>query len=132
MLSEEFVTKVSKISRDQTQLIELMNQLDAEKRSIRSSQRKWSNSQKDDGGLSGSQRYKTLRKLKDRLSFLIEEREYARQKLGDLKRELKTVNRSSNLKRDFTQAFYAASELLLSEELFLELEAKAQQLLEDT
>ncbi len=132
MLSEEFITKVSAVSGDQQKLIELMNQLDEEKRSIRSAQRKWSNSEKGDGGLAGSQRYKTLRRLKDRLSFLIEEREYVRQILGKLKEEKKTLNRASHKKTDFTQAFYAASEMVLSEDLFLELEAKAQQLLERT
>ncbi|HFD12884.1 MAG TPA: hypothetical protein ENJ32_10520 [Crenotrichaceae bacterium] len=130
MLSEEFVTKVSAISHDQQKLIELMNQLDEEKRSIRSAQRKWSNSEKSDGGLAGSGRYKKLRRLKDRLSFLIEEREYVRQTLGKLKAEKKHLNRASNRKPDFTQAFYAASEIILSDELFLQLEAKAQQLLE--
>jgi len=129
MLSEEFVTKVSAISHDQQQLIELMNQLDEEKRIIRSSQRTRSNSEKGDGGLAGSKRYKTLRKLKDRISFLIEEREYVRQTLGELKRDQKTLNKATNQKIDFTQAFYAASEITLPEELFLQLEAKAQQLL---
>ena len=130
MLSEEFVTKVLKISNNQQQLIELINQLDEEKRIIRSSQRNWSNSEKDDGGLAGAKRYKTLRRLKDRISFLIEEREYVRQALGELKREKKTANKAANQKLDFTQAFYAASEITLPEDLFLQLEAKAQQLLE--
>ncbi len=130
MLSEEFVTKVSIISRNQQHLIDLINQLDEEKRMLRSSQRNWSNSEKDDGGLAGSKRYKTLRKLKDRISFLIEEREYVRQTLGELKRDKKIANKATNQKLDFTQAFYAASELTLPEELFLQLEAKAQQLLE--
>lgn len=132
MLSEEFVTKVSAISHDQQKLIDLMNELDEEKRRIRSAQRKWSNSEKQDGGLAGAERYKRLRRMKDRLSFLIEEREYVRQTLGKLKREKKQLNRAANLKRDFTQAFYAASEMTLPEELFLQLEAKAQQLLERT
>jgi hypothetical protein len=107
-----------------------MNQLDEEKRFIRSSQRNWSNSEKNDGGLAGSKRYKTLRKLKDRISFLIEEREYVRQTLGELKKEQKIINKSANQKLSFAQAFYAASEMKLSEELFLQLESKAQQILE--
>lgn len=129
-ISEEFAIKVSEISHSKKLLVDLMNQLDEEKRSIRSFQREWSNSPKDDGGLSGSGRYKKLRRLKDRMSFLIEEREHVRQKLGDLKGDQKALNRSVNKRKvEFSQAFVAAAERLLSEEVFAELEAKAAQMM---
>ena len=129
-ISEEFAIKVSEILHSKKLLVDLMNQLDEEKRSIRSFQREWSNSPKDDGGLSGSGRYKKLRRLKDRMSFLIEEREYVRQKLGDLKGDHKALNRAGSQRNiEFAQAFIAAAERLLSEEQFAELETKAAEMM---
>jgi len=104
-LSEEFVTKVSAISHNKKSLIELMNQLDQEKRQIRS-----------------------LR-MKDRLSFMVEEREYVRKKLGDLKAEQKLLNRVTGKKIEFCHAFMAAAEKLLDEEQFVEIETKAANML---
>ena len=128
-LSEEFVTKVSTISHNKKSLIELMNQLDQEKRQIRSFMRQYSNEPKEDRGLSGSDRYKQLRRMKDRLSFMVEEREYVRKKLGDLKAEQKLLNRVTERKIEFCHAFMAAAEKLLSEEQFVEIEAKAANML---
>lgn len=128
-LSEEFVLKVSEIGHSKPLLIQLMNELDEEKRSIRSVQRMCSNDSKDGGGLTGPERFRKLRKLKDRISFLIEEREYVRQKLGNLNSDQKALNRAANKKADFVHAFMAAAEQLLPEELFNDLEAKAGEIL---
>ena len=128
-IKEEFASKVAGISHDQERLIELTNDLDEEKRLIRSAQRKWSNSEKEEGGLSGSQRAKKLRKLKDKVSFLIEEREYVRQQLKKLNSEKKKLNKAVNKKAGFPEAFYVAAELNLPEDVFLNLELEAYQLL---
>lgn len=128
-ISEEFASKVAGISHDQDKLIQLINDLDEEKRLARSFQRNWSNSEKEEGGLSGSQRSKKLRKLKDKVSFLIEEREYARMQLKKLNSEKKKLNQAINKKAGFAEAFYVAAELNLPEDVFLKLELNAYQLL---
>ncbi len=128
-ISEELALKVSEIYQDQEKLIELMNDLDEEKRLIRSAQRKWSNSEREEGGLSGSQRSNKLRKLKDKISFLIEEREYVKQKLADLKENKKTLNAAMNKKASFIESFYAVAQINLTEEEVVELEMKAYELL---
>lgn len=130
-ISEKFALKVSNISNDQEKLIHLMNDLDEEKRLIRSAQRKWSNSEKEEGGLSGSQRSNKLRKLKDKISFLIEEREYVKQKLANLKENKKFLNAAMNKKTSFVEAFYATAQINLSEEEVVELELKTYELLKE-
>lgn len=130
-ISEKFALKVSNISNDQEKLIHLMNDLDEEKRLIRSAQRKWSNSEKEEGGLSGSQRSNKLRKLKDKISFLIEEREYVKQKLANLKENKKFLNVAMNKKASFVEAFYATAQINLSEEEVVELELKTYELLKE-
>ncbi|MCG7878893.1 MAG: hypothetical protein AB2669_07160 [Candidatus Thiodiazotropha endolucinida] len=128
-LSEEFVLRVSEISHSKKMLVDLMNQLDEEKRSIRSFQRQWSNDTKNNGGLHGPERYRKLRKLKDRISFLIEEREYVRQKLGELNGDQKSLSRAAHKNIEFVHAFMAAAERILSEDTFIDLEAKASEIM---
>ena len=128
-LSQEFILRVAKIQHSRKKLIDLMNALDEEKRVIRSAQRKYSSFKKEDGGLTGAERFKQLRSLKDRLSFLIEEREYVRQRLADVKAETKALNKAVHRQKGFQAAFVAAAERLLPEETFLNLEAKASEIL---
>lgn len=129
-LSQEFVLKVQEISHSRPKLIELMNALDEEKRSIRSHMREWSNQPKDAGGLAGPERYRKLRRLKDRMAFLIEEREYVRQKLGDLKADQKALRSNTNNRQvGFSHAFLAAAQRTLDPETFEKLELKAAQIL---
>ncbi len=85
MISEKFTRKIVELGNDKTGLIVCMNALDEEKRSIRSFMRKYSNEPKEKGGGSGQERNKKLRRLKDRLGSLVEEREYVRLKLGQIK-----------------------------------------------
>jgi len=129
MLSEAFVLKVSEIAHSKTNLLELMNQLDEEKRSIRSTMMAWSNDTKEQSGLKGAERYRKLRKKKDRMSFLIEEREFVRQKLGQLKEDQKSLRRAAHINIEFIHAFMAAAERTLSEEAYLALEAKAGEIM---
>ncbi len=49
-VSQQFVLKVSEISSDKNALLDLMNQLDEEKRSIKSFMRQYSNEPKQEGG----------------------------------------------------------------------------------
>lgn len=90
----------------------------------------WSNETGEENGLTGSERYKKLRRVKDRLSFLIEKREYLRLKLGELKTDQKVLNGAANqYSIDFVHAFMAAAQYVLTEEQFADIEVKAAQVL---
>lgn len=131
MINEAFAQRVAAIAHDREALLALMAALDAEKRQIRSFMSKYSNSLPEQGGLAGSERMRKLRRMRDRLSFLTEEREYARQALGRLNGDIKAMNRAINGKGpDFLQAFYAAAERILSTENLEHVEAKAAQMLD--
>ena len=68
--------------------------------------------------------------MKDKLSFLTEEREAVRERLGAMKMDAKALNRASNSRSiDFAHAFIAAAERLLPDEMFLELESRAADIL---
>ena len=130
MISESFILKVAEISHDREKLVELMNTLDEEKRSIKDFMRKYSNSPKTEGGGAGAERFKKLRRIKARQSFLIEEREYVRQMLGEMKGNQKALNRVANSRSvEFQTAFMAAAERLLDEETFVNIEIKATEIL---
>lgn len=125
-ITEGFANRVAAIAHSKSQLLDLMHELDAEKRSIRSYQTLCSNAPQEDGGLAGSKRFLKIRSMRDRVGFLIEEREYVRQKLGELNGDQKALNRAvKNKSLEFSQAFMAAAERMLSEDLFLDIEAKA-------
>jgi len=98
-MNQNFTEKLAK-TRDKESLIQLMNELDEEKR-----------------------------RMKTRLSFLIEEQEATRQKPGQLKGDKKALNRSMNRKIEFCHAFLAVAERELPEEKFMDLEVKAMELL---
>ena len=130
MLRPEFMIRVVSMCNDKAALVRLMNELDDEKRKIRSFMSQFSNQPRDEGGLAGAKRMKRLRAMKDRLSFLIEEREFVRQSLGKLKGDQRALNKAVNSKsEDFIKAFYAATERILSEDMFLLVEKRAMEML---
>lgn len=129
MVSQIFVLKVAELGEDRERLVALMNELDEEKRAIRSFMRQFSNEPKDAGGGAGPERYRKLRRLKDRLGHLIQEREYVRQKLGQLDGDRKALNKAAQRKIEFCQAFLAAAERTLDEQTFRGLEARAMLML---
>lgn len=72
-----------------------------------------------------------IRRMKDKMSFLTEEREMIRSRLGRIKMDQKALNRSTNkAEPDFAHAFMAAAERTLPENEFLELEARAAEILQ--
>lgn len=130
MLNQKIVLEVNKIKNNQKELVVLMNSLDEEKRTIRSFMRQYSNEPKEGKGLVGSGRYMKLRSLKDKLSYLIEEREYVKQALGQLKENTKKANTiTCSTKPEFSKAFMIAAEKVLSQEVFIEIEKVAGELL---
>ncbi len=127
-MNQSFTEKLAS-TRDKESLIQLMNDLDEEKRRIKAVMSKFSNEDAENGGLTGKERQTKLRKMKTRLSFLIEEREAARQKLGKLNGDKKALNKAMNRKVEFCHAFLAVAEREMSEERFIDLEMKAMELL---
>lgn len=127
-MNQNFTEKLAR-ANDRDSLIQLMNELDEEKRRIKTIMSKFSNEDAENGGLTGKERQTKLRRMKTRLSFLIEEREATRQKLGKVNSDKKALNKAMNRKAEFCHAFLAVAERELSEETFIELEMKAMETL---
>ena len=127
-MNQNFTEKLAR-ANDKETLIQLMNELDEEKRRIKTIMSKFSNEDAENGGLTGKERQTKLRHMKTRLSFLIEEREATRQKLGKLNSDKKALNKAMNRKAEFCHAFLAVAERELSEDIFVELEMKAMETL---
>ena len=118
-MSQEFEQKLSDAGYNQPALKLLLNAIDADKRAIKSALSQLS-SEPDENMAKGRERQTRIRKMKDKLSFLTEEREAVRMRLGEIKTNNKALNKlqhSSKNKSEFQQAFMVAAELLLSEEL---------------
>lgn len=131
-VSERFMNKLNEASVSREKLIQLLAELDEEKRSVRSSLSQLS-SEPTTASLKGRERQAAIRRMKDKISFLTEEREAVRQRLGQIKEERKATNRRSPARNAvFTNAFVAAAESILSEQKFLEIELKAAQIIEST
>jgi hypothetical protein len=127
-MNQNFTAKLA-TSRDKESLVQLMNKLDEEKRRIKAMMSKFSTEDAENGGLTGKERQTKLRKMKMRLSFLIEEREATRQKLGKYNGDKKALNKAMNRKLEFCHAFLAVAEREMSEEKFLDFEMKAMEML---
>jgi hypothetical protein len=128
-LNSEFADKLQEAGNNQEKLVALMAEIDETKRSIRSALSQLS-SEPDERHSKGRERQTKIRKMKDKMSFLTEEREIVRDKLGRLKMDKKVLNRISSSKSiEFSQAFMAAAERMLSEEQFNEIESRASEIL---
>lgn len=132
MTDQFFIERLLSCGTNKDKLIVLMSDVDAEKRSIKSYLSRLSSESDGDFG-KGRKRQVQIRKLKDKLSFLTEEREAVRVKLGSMKMNQKAMNKAVNSRSvDFAHAFMAVAEQKLSEALFLELELSAAQILSTT
>ncbi|MFK5950188.1 MAG: hypothetical protein QM500_15595 [Methylococcales bacterium] len=128
-MREDFLNKFQLCGNDRNKLSALMAEVDAEKRSLKSNLNRLSS--EPDGELShGRKRQVSIRKMRDKESFLTSEREFIRNKLGSMKMDKKSLNKCINNRSvDFVHAFMAAAERLLSEETFLEIESRASEIL---
>ncbi len=125
-----FEDKLVKSANNKDKLIVLMNELDTEKRSLKSRLTQLS-SEPDGDYARGRKRQTNIRKIKDKIGFLTEEREKVRQKLGSVKTSNKALNKITNsVKPSFQAAFMVVAEQILDEELFLSIEAKAAELIQ--
>ncbi|MFV1873550.1 MAG: hypothetical protein ACMZ64_09540 [Oleiphilus sp.] len=127
-MSQEFESKLVAAGFDAEMLKELMADIDSEKRAIKSHLSQLSS--EPDVRLKGAHRQSQIRKMKDKLSFLVENREEVRKRLGRIKLDKKALNKVSNrISPDFSQAFMAAAERILNEEQFIEIELRASEML---
>ena len=131
MLSEGFINKISTIGNDKQKLVALLNDVDEQKRQVGSRLVAVSSGRKEVTELSAKERRAQIRLMQDKLKYLSEEREYIRQRIGEINRDLKALNRATNSRSEkFCHAFVAAAEQLLDDETFLELESRAAAILE--
>lgn len=124
-MDQEFLYKLDSAGFDKKKLTALLNELDETKRSIRS-QLSQISSEPNETTPVGRERQTRIRRMKDKISFLTEEREIVRKRLGEIKTNINTANRMQHkYKNGFELAFLVAAEKTLGEEQFLELEAQA-------
>jgi len=83
-MSQIFADKLSKAGYSQEALKCLLEQIDSEKRSIQSALSQLS-SEPNESSVKGRDRQVRIRKMKDKQSFLTEEREQVRARLGEVK-----------------------------------------------
>jgi len=127
-----FEERIIECGNDRDKLLAFMYELDAEKRSLKSRLSQLS-SEPDGEYARGRKRQTNIRKIKDKISFLTEEREFVRKKLGSIKTSKKSLNTATNNRKpDFLAAFMVAAEQFLDEERFLDIEAKAAELMSFT
>lgn len=123
-----FVQKFEGCGDNREGLLALMAEIDAEKRLLKSWLTQLSSEPEGDYAR-GRKRQTNIRKIKDKISFLTEEREQVRKRLGSLKVNKKALNKTTNSRKpDFQAAFMTAAEIMLDEETFLEIEAKASEM----
>ncbi len=128
-MNQKFTENLKVCGNSKDKLIVLMADIDTEKRSIKSYLSRLSSESDGDFG-KGRKRQVRIRQLKDKLSFLTEEREAVRTKLGAIKMDQKIMNKAVNSRSvDFAHAFMAAAERKLAKDLFLELELNAAEML---
>ncbi len=107
-----------------------MESLDEENRSIKRRLRKFS-SEPAQKGNHGRERQVQIRKMKDKLAFLKNDRAAVKNALGQLKADQKALNRAINNRSvEFAHAFVAAAERDLPHEVFSQLEQRAALMLE--
>jgi hypothetical protein len=125
----EFIDQLQACGLNREKLATLMAEIDIEKRSLKSRLSRISSEPNGEFGR-GRERQVQIRKIKDKISFLTEEREIVRAKLGTIKMDQKVLNKVIHTRSvDFGLAFTAAAERILTEEQFLELEIKASEML---
>ncbi|EJC7176241.1 hypothetical protein DC915_RS03140 [Vibrio parahaemolyticus] len=128
-MDQEFLDRLETAGFDKKKLTALLNELDQTKRSIRSQLSQLS-SEPNDSTPVGRERQTRIRKMKDKISFITEEREVVRKRLAEIKANISSANRMQHKYRNgFELAFLVAAEQSLDEKQFLELEAQAHKML---
>jgi hypothetical protein len=127
-MRQEFAEKLNDAGWTKSKLKALMESLDSERRSIKSRLSQLSSEPKE-GDPVGRDRQVLIRRMKDKSSFLTEEREAVRARLGQVKVNQASLGRARSKESGFSEAFMAAAEYRLDEEMFSELEQLAASIL---
>ncbi len=131
-MDQFFAERLAEAGWNKSKLVTLMNEIDAEKRSIKIALRRIAQDPEYSMEGMGRERQNKERRIKDKERYLIEDREVVRQRIGRLNREFKSMNRAKNREQNFPAAFVAAAEEVLDDELFTELELRAVEILGST
>lgn len=127
-MRQELAERLLQAGNSTKSLKTIIEEIDAEKRSIRSSLSQLS-SEPDHQFAKGKERQTLIRRMKDKISFLTEEREVVRARLGRIKMDRKALNRAESQRSvEFSRAFIAAAERILPVEQFNEIEARAAEI----
>lgn len=127
-MNQIFAEKLAEAGWDKNKLIELMAEIDQEKRSIKTALRRIA--QDPEYSMEGQcrKRHEKDRRLKDKERYLKEERETVQHRIGRINREAKAMKRATNKGSNFAAAFFAAAEEIVNPELFSELEQRAAEI----
>ncbi|WP_045861631.1 hypothetical protein [Teredinibacter purpureus] len=128
VMRQEFIEKLDEASWSKSKLKSLIEHIDAEKRSIKSRLSQLSSEPKDNDPV-GRERQVLIRRMKDKSSFLTEERAIVIARLGKIKINQAALNRANCSKAGYAEAFMAAAEYRLDEELLSELDQLAASIL---
>lgn len=120
----EFLDQFAEAGWNRLKLKGLMDGIDAEKRSIKSNLSRLS-SEPREGDPTGRDRQYKIRQMKDKSSFLTEEREVVRERLGQIKINQKSLNQAKHRGTGFSEAFLAAASTILDDETISAVEGLA-------
>lgn len=124
-MNQVFLEKLDTAGYDKELLVKLMAEIDEQKRSVRSALSRLS-SEPDHQFAAGKERQTLIRRMKDKSSFLTEQREIVRNRLGEIKTNKRIAHEINNGKKDsFAAAFMVAARELLTEEQLLDIESRA-------
>ena len=130
-MNAEFERKLNKAGFKKNALVALVDEIDQRKRSIANELKRLS-SEPRKGDPVGRERQSKIRRMRTKQEHLKTEREIVRQRLADLKSGNAAVNRIRthfNGDTSFAEAFLAAADELLDENVFNDVERRAKNIL---
>jgi hypothetical protein len=131
-LSQEFIFNINDISNDAEKLRLCLEDIQSVKRSVKSQKSRISNRPPIKGDKkSALDRLAAIQRANDKINYLKSEEAYVKRKLKEVRFFKAALNRATNAKNDrYREAFLAAAELTLDEEVFTQVEIKALEILD--
>lgn len=131
-LNPQFESEFCLAGYDKEKLLSLLNEIDSTKRSVSSRLSRLS-SEPGEVVLKGASRQAAIRRMKDKLAFLADERELVVRRLAEIKRNSVLINREMHSRPPaLTAAFVAATRLLVDKKTLSVIEQAAQDILSKT
>ena len=128
MNEQEFSERLADSGWNRNKLLTMLSELDEQKRRIKATLRRYAH---DPDCIIGGHERKTMeRKLKDKEGYLIERCEIVRDRLSQMKKDLKAMRKAANCKPPgFSDAFMASAERILTDDQFAEIELRAVEII---